>query len=90
MKSATSSHECELAVQGANGDLTSTDRSYIDTEFGLLKDEITRNSRRPLNSTEKSYSRERLQTSPFRLVSIHRPTTASAFPSEAYLYRALA
>ncbi len=32
----------ELAVQGANGDLTSTDRSYIDTEFGLLKDEITR------------------------------------------------
>lgn len=32
----------ELAVQSANGDLTSTDRSYIDTEFGLLKDEIDR------------------------------------------------
>ena len=32
----------ELAVQSANGDLNSTDRSYIDTEFQLLKDEITR------------------------------------------------
>jgi flagellin len=32
----------ELAVQSANGDLTSTDRNYIDTEFQLLKDEITR------------------------------------------------
>jgi flagellin len=32
----------ELAVQSANGDLTSTDRSYLDTEFQLLKDEITR------------------------------------------------
>ncbi|MBM4375899.1 MAG: flagellin FliC [Deltaproteobacteria bacterium] len=32
----------ELAVQSANGDLTSTDRSYIDTEFQLLKDEIDR------------------------------------------------
>ncbi len=32
----------ELAVQGANGDLTSTDRSYIDTEFGALKEEIDR------------------------------------------------
>jgi flagellin len=32
----------ELAVQGASGDLTSTDRSYIDTEFTLLKEEITR------------------------------------------------
>jgi len=32
----------ELAVQAANGDLTSTDRSYIDTEFQLLKEEITR------------------------------------------------
>ncbi|MSP23955.1 MAG: flagellin FliC [Myxococcales bacterium] len=32
----------ELAVQGANGDLTSTDRSYIDTEFQALKNEISR------------------------------------------------
>ncbi|MSP23958.1 MAG: flagellin FliC [Myxococcales bacterium] len=32
----------ELAVQAANGDLTSTDRSYIDTEFTALKSEITR------------------------------------------------
>lgn len=32
----------ELAVQGANGDLTSTDRGYLDTEFQLLKDEIDR------------------------------------------------
>ena len=32
----------ELAVQSANGDLTSTDRGYLDTEFQLLKDEITR------------------------------------------------
>lgn len=32
----------ELAVQSANGDLTGTDRGYLDTEFQLLKDEITR------------------------------------------------
>lgn len=32
----------ELAVQSANGDLTSTDRSFLNTEFGLLKEEITR------------------------------------------------
>ena len=32
----------ELAVQSANGDLTSTDRGYLDTEFQLLKEEITR------------------------------------------------
>ena len=32
----------ELAVQSANGDLNSTDRSYINTEFQLLKSEITR------------------------------------------------
>jgi flagellin len=32
----------ELAVQSANGDLTSTDRSYMETEFALLKDEIDR------------------------------------------------
>ncbi|MEM1032042.1 MAG: flagellin [Myxococcota bacterium] len=32
----------ELAVQSANGDLSSTDRGYLDTEFQLLKDEITR------------------------------------------------
>lgn len=32
----------ELAVQSANGDLTVTDRGYIDTEFTALKDEMTR------------------------------------------------
>ncbi len=32
----------ELAVQSANGDLTSTDRGYVNTEFALLKDEIDR------------------------------------------------
>jgi len=32
----------ELAVQSANGDLTATDRSYLDTEFQLLKSEIDR------------------------------------------------
>ncbi len=32
----------ELAVQSANGDLSTTDRGYLDTEFQLLKEEITR------------------------------------------------
>ncbi len=32
----------ELAVQSANGDLTSTDRGYLDTEFQLLSEEIDR------------------------------------------------
>ena len=32
----------ELAVQGANGDLTATDRGYMNTEFASLKDEIGR------------------------------------------------
>ncbi len=32
----------ELAVQSANGDLTSTDRGYLDTEFQLLSSEIDR------------------------------------------------
>jgi flagellin len=32
----------ELAVQSANGDLTSTDREFVNTEFQLLKDEILR------------------------------------------------
>lgn len=32
----------ELSVQGANGDLTLTDRSYLDTEFQSLRNEITR------------------------------------------------
>jgi flagellin len=38
----------ELAVQAANGDLSSTDRGYLDTEFQLLKEEIGRLA----NSTE--------------------------------------
>lgn len=32
----------ELAVQGGNGDLGATDRDYLNTEFGQLKQEITR------------------------------------------------
>ncbi len=32
----------EIAVQSANGDLSSTDRGYLDTEFQLLKNEIDR------------------------------------------------
>ncbi len=32
----------ELAVQSANGDLSSTDSDFLQTEFGLLKEEITR------------------------------------------------
>jgi len=32
----------ELSVQAANGDLTSTDRGFIDTEFQLLKLELER------------------------------------------------
>lgn len=32
----------ELSVQAANGDLSSTDRGYLDTEFQQLKDEIDR------------------------------------------------
>jgi flagellin len=32
----------ELAMQGANGSMTDTDRSYLDTEFTALKQEIQR------------------------------------------------
>lgn len=32
----------ELAVQGANGDLNNTDRTYLNTEFVSLRDEIDR------------------------------------------------
>jgi flagellin len=32
----------QLAVQGSNGDLTSTDRGYLDTEFSSLKSELDR------------------------------------------------
>lgn len=32
----------ELAVQGSNGDLTSTDRGFLDTEFSALKSEVDR------------------------------------------------
>ena len=32
----------ELSVQGANGDLTTTDRDYLNTEFVALRDEIDR------------------------------------------------
>ena len=45
----------ELAVQSANGDLTSTDRSFVDTEFQALKDEIDR-----LSETTQFNSKELL------------------------------
>jgi len=32
----------ELAIQSSNGSVTSTDRGYMQTEFGLLQSEITR------------------------------------------------
>jgi len=32
----------ELAVQGSNGDLTSTDRGFLDNEFSALKTEVDR------------------------------------------------
>jgi len=32
----------ELAVQSSNGSVTSTDRGYMQTEFGLLQSEVTR------------------------------------------------
>lgn len=32
----------ELSVEGSNGDLTATDRGFLDTEFGQLKQEIDR------------------------------------------------
>lgn len=32
----------ELAMQGANGSMTSTDRGYLDTEFTALKEEMQR------------------------------------------------
>lgn len=32
----------ELAIQSANGAMTSTDRGYLDTEFSALKDEMSR------------------------------------------------
>lgn len=32
----------ELAMQASNGSLTENDRNYLNTEFGLLKEEITR------------------------------------------------
>ncbi|MEZ4224525.1 MAG: flagellin [Polyangiaceae bacterium] len=32
----------EMAMQGANGAMSSTDRGYLDTEFKLLQNEVTR------------------------------------------------
>jgi flagellin len=32
----------ELAMQASNGSLSEDDRGYLDKEFGLLKDEVTR------------------------------------------------
>lgn len=52
----------DLAVQASNGDLTSTDRSYLNTEFSQLRSEVDRlstatkfNSRELLNATSTSY-----------------------------------
>ncbi|HET9933333.1 MAG TPA: flagellin [Polyangiaceae bacterium] len=51
----------ELAMQGANGDMTDTDRGYLDTEFTALKQEIQRmqqsakfNGKQLLSSTASS------------------------------------
>ncbi|MEM1029730.1 MAG: flagellin [Myxococcota bacterium] len=68
----------ELAVQSANGDLTSTDRGYLDTEFQLLKDEITRlaevtefNGKELLAGTATSISFQvGINTSTFDTISI--------------------
>lgn len=51
----------DLAVQASNGDLTSTDRNYLNTEFAQLRSEIDRlslatkfNNRDLLNGTQSS------------------------------------
>ncbi len=51
----------ELAMQGANGDMTDVDRGYLDTEFSALKQEIQRmqqsskfNGKQLLSSTASS------------------------------------
>jgi flagellin len=51
----------ELAMQGANGDMTDVDRGYLDTEFTALKQEIQRmqqsskfNGKQLLSSTASS------------------------------------
>lgn len=51
----------ELAMQGANGSMTDTDRSYLDTEFTALKEEMQRmqhsakfNGRELISSTASS------------------------------------
>lgn len=52
----------ELAIQGANGSLSSTDRGYLDVEFSALKSEIGRiqdgakfNGKQLLSTTAVSY-----------------------------------
>ncbi|MEM1029731.1 MAG: flagellin [Myxococcota bacterium] len=68
----------ELAVQSANGDLTSTDRGYLDTEFQLLKEEITRlaettefNGKELLAGTATSFSFQvGINTSSFDTISL--------------------
>lgn len=52
----------DLAVQASNGDLTSTDRGYLNTEFAQLRSEVDRlttatkfNSRELLNTTSTSF-----------------------------------
>jgi flagellin len=43
----------ELAVQGSNGDLTATDRGFLDTEFTSLKAEIDRISQSTTFNTKQ-------------------------------------
>jgi flagellin len=47
----------ELAMQGANGSLTSTDRGFLDTEFQALKAEIAR-----IQGSAKFNGKQLLQT----------------------------
>ena len=68
----------ELAVQSANGDLTSTDRSFLDSEFQLLKDEILRlaettefNGREMLAGTQQSVDLQvGINTTSFDVISV--------------------
>jgi flagellin len=68
----------ELAVQSANGDLTSTDRSFLDSEFQLLKDEILRlaettefNGREMLAGTQQSIDLQvGINTTSFDVISV--------------------
>jgi flagellin len=52
----------ELAMQGANGSMTDTDRSYLDTEFTALKEEMQR-----MQTSAKFNGRELISASPAQI-----------------------